>query len=188
VSELETEQTSRIFNVAFEAHDAASGVGEIELWYRVDEGSWLPFGTFTDSPVRFTGPGYERQYDFYTVAHDVLGNGEEKLAHAEATTRTPTPIFITDRHNVDWDVTHAVLHYNMILGGWGHGIGQNTIRPIINPRLRCPGDINYPGEDELFVVLGVVVGDEARAYRLEDMFDSEVVDDTIGETHLAVTY
>jgi len=105
---------------------------------------------------------------------------------------TPSACFSGRLSGKTHDV-HVKTHHDMvlaitILGGWGHGIGQNAIQPIINPRLRCPGDYNYPGEDELFVVLGVELAGEARAYRLNDMFDSEVVDDTIGDAHIAVTY
>jgi hypothetical protein len=182
------EQTSRRFDVPFDADDTTSGVATIDLWYRRDGGQWMMFGSFQNSPIRFTAPEYVSNYEFYTVAHDAVGNVEDKAPVAEGATQTPEAIILTDNTGMDWDITHAVLQYNMHLNGWGNGLGPDVIRPIIDPDLLGPGDPTYPDDTEVFVVLGVEIDGEARAYRLNDMFDTEVVDDTFGEAYVAVTY
>lgn len=58
----------------------------------------------------------------------------------------------------------------------------------LEPDLLCPGDPTYPNSNQIFVGLGVAVASQARAYRLNDRFDTEVADDTIGDAQVAVTY
>jgi len=72
------------FEITAVAQDTTSGVSSVGLWYRYspDSSTWGPWTSFgTDSNVpwgwTFYAPGGEGYYEFYTVAVDVAGNGEE---------------------------------------------------------------------------------------------------------------
>ena len=76
VDALPTYETSLTFDVAYTADDATSGVDYVKLYYQVDEGGYVQFGTtFSTSPISFTAPS-DGDYDFYTVATDVVTNEE----------------------------------------------------------------------------------------------------------------
>ncbi len=89
------------FDVAYSATDATSGVQYVELWYRVDGGSYAQYGsTFTTSPISFTAAG-DGVYDFYTIGTDVVGNVEDAPASppdvsttVDTTAPTVTPVAI----------------------------------------------------------------------------------------------
>ena len=100
----------------------------------------------------------------------------------------PEPNIIFDRQDEAWEITHAVLHYGMSEHAWEFGLGRWTIQPLVDPMMSCPGDPDYPHPDNLSVVFGVHLADEARAYKLGDLNDREVVDDSIGGIPFAVTY
>ncbi|MBN1591621.1 MAG: PQQ-binding-like beta-propeller repeat protein [Candidatus Coatesbacteria bacterium] len=67
------------FGVDFSASDAASGIAEVSLWYRKDGGTWTLFHAITGKATGafdFTTSG-EGEYEFYTRAEDLAGNGED---------------------------------------------------------------------------------------------------------------
>jgi hypothetical protein len=82
------------FDVPFVASDATSGVQYVELFYQVDGGGYVQYGTtFTVSPIAFVAPG-EGIYDFYTIGTDNVGNIEDAPVAADCTTEvdlTPPP-------------------------------------------------------------------------------------------------
>ncbi len=78
------------FDVAYSATDATSGVQYVELWYRVDGGSYAQYGsTFTTSPISFTA-GDDGVYDFYTIGTDNVGNVEDAPGSPDASTTVDT--------------------------------------------------------------------------------------------------
>ena len=97
-------------------------------------------------------------------------------------------IFIEDDTGKQWDITYAVNELNMSADQFNYGLGPNAILPIVDPQFSLPGDGDYPLDDELFLVLGVTVDGEDRAYRLSHLSSHEVVDDTFGEIAFAATY
>jgi hypothetical protein len=183
--------TSRRFDVVVAVPDSGLGVSHVELWARPQAGDWFLEATVNQpGAVRVNLPleGPFGPWEFAAVAVPLNGDPVDQLAGAEAAVEVPELITITDRHGEVWEITHAVLRHGMSLPGWENGIGRHTLRPIIEPALSCAGDIDYPDPENLAVVLGMVVEGEARAYKLGDLNDTEVVDDIIGETHVAVTY
>lgn len=117
------------------------------------------------------------------------------------TTRTETPlqapeveaddaekISIVDRTGKKWDITHAVNHYGFKPERFQYGLGPEAIPPILNPRHLEPGDAGYPQDNATTLVLGVAIGDDARAYPLNVMYRHEVVNERFGAQHLAVAY
>lgn len=184
------EQTSLLFFLEYEAEDLTSGVENVELWYKQrdkDGAEFVSWGSVTDNPIRFTAPA-GGVYEFYLVATDLAGNHEAVPAAGEIATTVPDPIIITDQLGKEWDITNAVLRHGMAVHAWGHGLGQGAIRPFIDPRMVGPGHVNYPEPLEVFIVLGVENAGDARAYRLEDLYSHEVVDDTLGGAPLAVMF
>jgi len=185
------EATSRRLDVSVAVPDSGRGVDHAELWARPQGGTWQ-LQTVIDSldPVRVTVPaeGPFGPWEFAAVAVPDSGEPVDVLDAAEATVIIPEPITITDRHGEVWEITHAVHRWGLSVPGWQHGIGRHTLRPIIEPALSCPGDVDYLHPDNLTVVLGVFEGDEARAYKLGDLPDVEVVDDVFAGAHIAVTY
>jgi hypothetical protein len=74
------------FNVPFTASDAGTGVRHVELYYQLDGGGYVQYGsTFTVSPIAFTAPG-EGAYEFYTIGTDNVGNVEDAPPAADCTT------------------------------------------------------------------------------------------------------
>jgi hypothetical protein len=185
------EATSRRLDVAVTVPDSGLGVAHVELWARPGGGEWsLDQLVEGEEPVRVTLPadGPFGRWEFAAVAVPTGGAPVDTLGAAEAGIDVPAPITITDNHGEVWEITHAVKRYGMSVPGWEEGMGRHTLRPIIDPALSSEGDPDYLPPDNLAVVLGLVVGGEARAYKLGDLPDVEVVDDTIQGTHLAVTY
>ncbi len=185
------EATSRRLDLTVAVPDSGGGLDHVELWRRPAGGDWSLASVVADSlTVRTVIPpdGPFGPWEFAAVAIPRQGAAADTLGAAEASVVVPEPITITDRHGEVWEITHAVLAHGMGLHAWEHGIGRNTLRPIIDPALSCPGDPDYLDPDNLAVVLGLVVGGEPRAYKLGDLPDVEVVDDTVGGVPVAVTY
>lgn len=97
-------------------------------------------------------------------------------------------IFITDRTGKKWDVTHAVEKYGFKADRFEFGLGPNAIPPILTPKFFSPGEPGYPPDDADFLVMGVALHGQARAYSIADMSRHEVADETFGSTHVAVAY
>ena len=97
-------------------------------------------------------------------------------------------VLIQDRTGKLWDITYAVNELQMSADQFNYGLGPDAIRPIIEPQFSLPGDDDYPLDDALFLVLGVIVAGEHRAYRIAQLSSHEVVDDIAGETAFAATY
>ncbi|MFH1843452.1 MAG: FG-GAP-like repeat-containing protein [bacterium] len=86
VTALPDTQAVLTFDVAFTADDAVSGFVAVELFFEVDGGGYISYGTFPVSPVSFTAAG-EGLYGFYTVATDGVGNMEDPpVSPPDATT------------------------------------------------------------------------------------------------------
>ena len=69
-------QTSLTFDVPYGASDATSDVQYVELWFQVDGGGYVQYGsTFTASPISFTATA-DGVYNFYTIGTDNVGNVE----------------------------------------------------------------------------------------------------------------
>ncbi len=81
------------FPVTAIAVDAGSGVAQVELFYRLDAGSWVSYGVDSSAPYAWTfntsatGDGL---HEFYTIARDVLGNVEAKAPTVESSTTVDT--------------------------------------------------------------------------------------------------
>ncbi len=83
-------QASLTFGVPFSGNDATSGVEFVELWYRLDGGSYEQHpGTYSLSPISFTASG-DGVYDFYTVGTDGVGNVEAAPDTPDASTAVDT--------------------------------------------------------------------------------------------------
>lgn len=95
-------------------------------------------------------------------------------------------IIIRDQDARDWDITQAVYRYGFVPDKFLFGLGAFVVRPIVDPPVATASDTTYPDAGESFTVVGVVVGNRARAYRITDIQSSEVVDDVLGGLPLAV--
>ncbi len=181
------DQTSLRFTLVLEGQDDLSGITEIDLWYTVDQGPMTFEGTYSPGNVVIVAEesGFFR---FYTTGVDAAGNRSSLPDTAQVVTQVPEPIIITDVQGEDFDITNAVLKHHLAATYWAHGVGRNTIRPVIDPRMIGPGDPGYPDDDEQVEVIGVAMGDDIRAYKIIDIPDREVVDDVVNGAELAVTY
>ncbi|MCX7045271.1 MAG: right-handed parallel beta-helix repeat-containing protein [Candidatus Sumerlaeota bacterium] len=96
-------ETTATFPVPYLAADGASGVKNIQLFYRHNGGAWTLYpGTYTASPISFNslstgGDGY---YEFYSIATDNAGNGEAAPATPDDDTAVVTS-FTASRVYVD---------------------------------------------------------------------------------------
>ena len=184
---LEEEQLSLQFELVFEAEDDDSGVAGVEIMVRTPDQVWNSLGFFTESPVTYlateSGP-----HAFVGVAVDSAGNQQEISEVAQAETFVPEPIILTDVTGEEFDITNAVLRYFLVASAWEHGLGRDTIRPIIDPTWILPVDNAYPHEYSTKDIIALASEDEAHAYGIGDIPNREVVNDYIGGAHLAVTY
>ncbi|WP_219632366.1 DUF3179 domain-containing (seleno)protein [Haloechinothrix aidingensis] len=72
---------------------------------------------------------------------------------------------------------------NAVVSG---GPGKDGIPPIDDPRFAGIDDIDFLQDDD--IVFGLVFGGEARAYPQPVLVWHEIVNDTFGDDHVAVTY
>lgn len=96
--------------------------------------------------------------------------------------------FIVDRTGKSWDVTHAKEKYNMDPFAFQFGLGPFAITPLLNPEMLAPGDPGYPEVPSPFMVLGVSLANDPRAYPIRVLSWYEIADEVFGETHVAVAY
>jgi len=97
-------------------------------------------------------------------------------------------IVIVDNTGKEWDITHAVNHYDFQKSNFNFGLGPNAIQPINNPDMLAPGDDGYPDESSSRRVMGVEINGDARAYPVSVLSRREVVNEFIGDSHVAVAY
>lgn len=105
-----------------------------------------------------------------------------------ATAQDGPPVKITDQRGHVWDISTAVYAYGFQPDEFDHGLGVNVIRPISGPDFYAPGDPGYPADGDDFPLVGLTRGGEARAYPVEILSRHEIVNDSIGDAHLAVSY
>lgn len=93
VDPLSPYATSSSFVVNASAADA-QGVVSVELFFRVNGGSWMPYGVDLAAPwswnVNIGTTGGDGIYEFYTVAADLASNVEAAPASPDATTMVDT--------------------------------------------------------------------------------------------------
>jgi hypothetical protein len=95
--------------------------------------------------------------------------------------------FIVDNTGKQWDVTYAQEKYNMNASLFQYGLGPHAIKPINNPSFLSPGQAGYPKNTDTFMVLGVSINGDSRAYPMSVMGRHEVVNDKFGNLYIAVT-
>jgi len=78
------------FDIPFQATDDLSGFAQLEFFYRFDGGSWVDFGSYSESPVAFAAVDGDGLYEFYTVGTDVAGNVEATPVDPQASTTLDT--------------------------------------------------------------------------------------------------
>jgi hypothetical protein len=85
-----------------------------------------------------------------------------------------------------WDVTDASIDPNL----FNHGIGVDYIPSIDAPAFVKRDDPEFAqfAYFDSMLVIGVEVDGEARAYPTRLMSRHEIVNDTFGDTHLAVAW
>ena len=112
---------------------------------------------------------------------------ESQNSTVRATQQADT-IFIIDRDGKRWDVTHAQKRYGLYADQFQYGIGAFSIRPINDPQIISASDSGYPTDDETFIVLGVNLDGEKRAYALADLRCHEIANEFIADANVAVAY
>ncbi len=97
-------------------------------------------------------------------------------------------VFIVDQTGKAWDVTHARDRYQMEPELFQYGLGPFAITPVLDPVMLSPGDSLYPAAEETFLVIGVNLFNNARAYPLGLLRCHEVANELFGNAHVAVAY
>ena len=100
----------------------------------------------------------------------------------------PDPVVLTDQTGKEWDITTAVWKYGFEVERFEFGLGPRAIRPLIEPEMLSPGDFGYPADDAPFLVIGVSINKDDRAYGKMDLIKNEIVDEYIGGAPVAVAY
>lgn len=97
-------------------------------------------------------------------------------------------IFIVDRTNKKWDITHAVNEYNFNPNAFQYGLGPFAIQPINNPEMLSPGDAGYPSSTNATLVIGTTLNHDTRAYPLDVLSRHEIVNEKFGNRNFAIGY
>jgi len=97
-------------------------------------------------------------------------------------------ITIVDRTGKEWDITDAVQKFGFQPSKFQFGLGPNAIKPIIHPDFFHPGDPGHPSPSHSSIVIGTTINNDTRAYPLFILKSHEIVDDSFGDTHVAVAY
>ncbi len=97
-------------------------------------------------------------------------------------------ITITDRTGKVWDITHAVKRYGFEPDKFQYGLGPFSIRPLISPDFLSPGEPNYPGDQEAFLMIGADLFGVVRAYPIRIMSQYEVSNEKYNGHFVAVAY
>lgn len=124
-----------------------------------------------------------RRY-FFRVACLVLAvvAGADRV-HAASVVRASGKTYIQDQRGERWDITQAqTLGFDP--GGFRYGIGRNAFTPLTDARVRKE-DKGLPGR---LRVIGVVQGEEKRAYSVPRLGGHEVANSTLGGKEIAVAY
>jgi hypothetical protein len=97
-------------------------------------------------------------------------------------------IFIKDRTDKLWDITHAVNNYGFRADQFQFGLGPFAITPINDPKMLNPGDPDYPENQSSFIVIGTNLHQDTRAYPLDVLSRHEIVNERFDTTYVAVGY
>jgi hypothetical protein len=115
------------FSITATAFDA-TGLVEVELWFKKNGGPWTHYGDVTASPWTWefntSGTGGDGAYEFYTLARDVVDNSEDEPAWADTTTIVDTIIpalGITSPQDGEW-VTQKSINVQWTGADGGSGI------------------------------------------------------------------
>ena len=109
-------------------------------------------------------------------------------APGPATTQNSQQAIIFDETGKPWDVTHARDNYNMQPGRFQFGLGPEAIEPINHAKFSSEGDADYPLSTDSFLVLGVNLADDPRAYSISTMSAREIANEKFGDAHVSVAY
>lgn len=101
---------------------------------------------------------------------------------------TDGKIFIVDNTGKRWDVTHAVQNYGFNANQFQFGLGPFAITPILTPQHISPEEPGYPPDSDMQLVIGTTLNDDTRAYPINVLTSHEIVDESFGDTHVAVAY
>ena len=129
----------------------------------------------------------------FLTSCDKTANAPE-VEFAEHVVKYGERIFIIDRTNKKWDVTHAVNKYRMDPNRFQFGLGQYAISAICDTKMLSPGDAGYPKDEDNDVILGTTLNGDIRAYPLSVMISHEVLNDQFrgpeefAATHAIVAY
>lgn len=129
--------------VPFAANDTLSGVREVALYYRYEQGAWTRYqDTSTSAPIPFDSSrcGGDGHYEFYTVATDQAGQVEAAPARADAAT-----IFVTR-------LPHGRVYVNPHSVGAGNGTSWADACSTISVAVDLASQLKAP---EVWVVRGV---------------------------------
>ncbi|MEL7155431.1 MAG: DUF3179 domain-containing protein [Actinomycetota bacterium] len=100
--------------------------------------------------------------------------------------RAPRPVprsALPPRHFDTERFPESLVDRSLIVSG---GVAPDAIASVDEPSFEAAGAVDWLDDDE--AVLAIEIGDEARAYPIQVMIFHEIVNDTIGDTPVAVTY
>jgi hypothetical protein len=181
------------FTIIWEGTDPDEGDSallKIRLDYSSAGGAWQPIDSnLTNSGYylwKRSGLPEGSEYRVRVTASDPAGltasdSSDNSFTVADA-------VIITDITGMEWDITHAVVNYNMTADGFNYGLGPYAFTPVIMPDYLLPGDKGYPPDDSTERVIGVVINGDVRAYPISPLARHEVANDFVGGSHIAVTY
>lgn len=126
--------------------------------------------------------------DKTTVEYLQNPNPEDEVITDDPVQTDTTEIFIVDATGKKWEIGHAVRQYGFEPVKFQFGLGPNAIPPILDPQMIWPGQPGYPDDGSTFLVLGISLEEDARAYSIQRLSSSEVADEKFGDVHVAVAY
>jgi hypothetical protein len=102
-------------------------------------------------------------------------SNDDSTQTSDSTNNDVRRVFIEDLSGKRWDITQAVEKYNFDPQRFKYGLGPDAIKPILNPEMLNYWDEEYPASDEEFLVIGINLNGDKRAYPLTIMVNYEIV-------------
>ncbi len=148
--------------------------GELPLIMKDDEGNkWDITGTAVEGPAKGQKLISMQSYMGYWFSWGTFFPGAEIYGNPDESQRMPRPYL-----NGDW-----LIPSNQVLSG---GPGKDGIPALKNPHFLNKSDASFMNDEDL--ILGLVVGTDARAYPHKILDWHEIINDEIMGEKLVISY
>jgi hypothetical protein len=155
INPLSSPSTSLILTLTYTASDTGgSGLKEVEIWYRLNEGTWTLHDTvmpWTDASVSFTATG-DGTWDFYSIALDNSSNEEAPPSIYDTRVIIDSaPVTVID--NTPKDEGNKISPEKPITITFSEAMNQSSVEDALTVTVdgeAVPGSWSWSGNNAIF--------------------------------------